>query len=143
MSRTRSEIQFIHSSKPGLPGVASTEMRRLVHSHAARAAHARTRRQRLIEYHAIKTTSGSEDESLPFSTVAAEIGISVIPSPSPLGFLGSHQRDPFASFARSLNPIEDFLLDYCKWGSLTSEEVDICRKSATSHGPPKKQIFGD
>ncbi|KAI2705214.1 transcriptional regulator family: Fungal Specific TF [Penicillium roqueforti] len=110
MSRTRSEIQFIHSSKPGVPEVASAEMRRRVHSHAARSAHAKKRRQRVIEYHAIKTISGSEDESLPFSTAAAEIAISVITSP--LGFLGSHRRDPFASFARSLNSNEDFLLDY-------------------------------
>jgi len=110
MSSTRSEIPFIYSSKHG--GVASAEMRRLVYSHAARAAHAKARRQRLIEYHAIQSSSGAEDESLPLSTAAAEIAKSVIPSP--LGLLGSDRRDPFASFARSLNPIEDFLLDYCK-----------------------------
>ncbi|BCS30773.1 uncharacterized protein APUU_81076A [Aspergillus puulaauensis] len=110
MSRKRGEVQFIHSTQLRAPGVASAEVQRLVHSHAARAAHAKVRRQRLIEYQAAKTSSGSEDERRPFSTAAAEIAMAAIPSP--LGLLGSDRRDPFASFARHLNPAECYLLDY-------------------------------
>ncbi|KAL0776179.1 hypothetical protein CaCOL14_007466 [Colletotrichum acutatum] len=33
---------------------------------------------------------------------------------TPFGPLSSGRRDPFASFARRLSPVEDFLLDYCK-----------------------------
>jgi hypothetical protein len=112
MSGKRSETQFIHSSYSRLPGVASAETQRRVHSHAAWAAHAKARRQRVIKYQAIKSGNNSKDERQPFTKTAAEVEIAVISSP--IGLLGSNQRDPFASFARRLNPIEDFLLDYCK-----------------------------
>lgn len=115
MSRKGSEIQFIHSTQLRAPGVASAEMQRLVHSHAARAAHAKVRRQSLIEYQAVKSSSGSEDERRPLSTAAAEKAMAAIPSP--LGLLGSDRRDPFASFPRRLNPAEYYLLDYCKSAS--------------------------
>ncbi|KAJ5833404.1 transcriptional regulator family: Fungal Specific TF [Penicillium riverlandense] len=135
MSGKRSEFQFIHTSQPGVPGVASAEKQRLVHSHAARAAHAKARRQRLVEYRAIKTRSGSEDERQPFSTAAAETAIAVIPSP--LGFLGSDRRDPFASFARRLNPIEDFLLDYYMANVVPCSNLQRCQishpESRTQH----------
>ncbi|RDW72798.1 hypothetical protein BP6252_06705 [Coleophoma cylindrospora] len=110
MSGKGSEIQFIYSSQPKLPGVTSVETQRRVHSHAAWAAHARARRQRLVKYQAIKADSNSEKEKQPSTRTAAEIRVATIPSP--ISLLGSDRRDPFGSFARHLIPIEDFLLDY-------------------------------
>jgi hypothetical protein len=112
MSGKRSEIQFIYSSHPGLPGVKSAETQRRVHSHAAWSAHAKARRQRLLKYQAIKASSNSEDDTQLCTKAAAEVGIATISSP--ISLLGSGRRDPFASFARHLIPIEDFLLDYCE-----------------------------
>lgn len=112
MSGKGSEIQFIYSSHAGLPGVKSAETQRQVHSHAARAAHAKVRRQRLLKYQAIKASSHSKDEAQLSTRAAAEVGIAIVSSP--ISLLGSSRRDPFASFARHLNPIEGFLLDYCE-----------------------------
>lgn len=95
----------------------------------------------MIEYHAIENTFDSKEKTLPLSTAATEIAMSFIPSP--LGFLGSNRTDPFASFAKSLNNIEGFLLDYCKPGLFATERVDTFLRSATPHTRPKKQILGD
>ncbi|KAH6654922.1 hypothetical protein BKA67DRAFT_566638, partial [Truncatella angustata] len=110
MSDNRGEIQFVHSSRLGLPRVASAEMHRRVHSHAARTAHAKARRERLVNYQALKASSNSEDGRQPFNKATTKVEIAVISSP--ISLLESYRRDPFASFARPLNPMEDFLLNY-------------------------------
>ena len=59
MPRKTNAIQFIHSSHPK---AASAEAQRQIHSHAARAAHAGARRQRVIEYQASKASSDPAHE---------------------------------------------------------------------------------
>lgn len=107
MSGKRGGIRFIHSHEQETPWVTSAEARRRLHSHAARATHAKARRRRMTQHQA--TADGQEEGHVPKKPVA-EIQPAVLPTP--IGTLGSGRRDPFASFARRLSPMEDFLLDY-------------------------------
>ncbi|CAJ2502367.1 Uu.00g097610.m01.CDS01 [Anthostomella pinea] len=100
-------LQFVHQS---FPGDTSTRRRqkRVVHSNAARAAHAEARRCRTIEYQASKTRaaegsqlSGSNDSG------SGEVVASRMPRQ-----LASGRKDPFTSFVRPFKPVEHFLLDY-------------------------------
>ncbi|KAF0324549.1 hypothetical protein GQ607_008253 [Colletotrichum asianum] len=110
MATRRHDIQFIHSHEKSTLGAKSAEAQRRVHSHAARAAHAKTQRQKVIQYQATKESRNDcNGENSPART-AAENQVSVIPGP--IAPLGCGRRDPFASFARRLSPTEDFLLDY-------------------------------
>ncbi|KAH9230913.1 hypothetical protein K456DRAFT_39204 [Colletotrichum gloeosporioides 23] len=104
------DIQFIHSHEKSTLGAQSAEAQRRVHSHAARAAHAKTRRQRVIQYQATKAIRNDFNGKQPPSRAADEVQVSVISGP--IAPLGCGRRDPFASFARRLSPTEDFLLDY-------------------------------
>lgn len=104
------EFHFIDSHPR--PGATSAETQRRIHSLAARATHAKARRQRVSHYQYIKGSSGRKDEMQPCLSVETEMKAASIPSPSHL--LMSYRRDHFASFARRLYPIEDFLLDYCE-----------------------------
>lgn len=106
MSGKRSKIQFIHSPYSKLTRGALVETQRRVHSHAAWAAHAKARQLRVMKF------GNVEDGRQPFSNASFNVDTAVMPSP--VGLLGSNRRDPFASVARHLNPIEEFCLDYCK-----------------------------
>jgi hypothetical protein len=121
------KIQFINLSHPA--DASATESQRSAHSHAARAAHASTRRLRILEYRIRKASqqseecrdhdgAGSSKEAVP-STVAAAKSSSLIRVeadvvPSPVNLLASDRRDPFMSSARPLESIEHYLLDHCK-----------------------------
>lgn len=113
MSDKRCGIRFIHShEQETVPWVTSAETRRRLHSHAARATHAKTRRQRMIQQRATTDSHDSSGGGRPSKKAATDVQVTVLPSP--IGTLGSGRRDVFASFARRLSPVEDFLLDYCK-----------------------------
>lgn len=116
MADKRNQIRFIHSSHHERPGAASAQTQQQVRSQAARAAHAKARRQRTANYQAIEARNRSDGhpEQSCSSSSTTEVETSVLSSPVML--LGYGRRDPFASFARPLSPIEDFLLDYCKSG---------------------------
>lgn len=107
MSRNTPKLEFVESSYSQANGTGRTAAQRRVHSHAAREAHAKVRRQRLIEYRAAKnaTTAGP-------NTFTAALAKPVIRGP--IGLLPAGRSDPFGSFARLLNATEYFLLDYCK-----------------------------
>jgi hypothetical protein len=131
MSPERNKIEFVLSSSPGSLETVSAEVQRRVHSHAARAAHAKARRQRLIEYQKLKATGVLEDGHQALAKDGVETGILVLPSP--VGPLVSERRDPFASFARRLNPTEEFLVDYCKSSFLTfrkGRHIILCISSS-------------
>jgi hypothetical protein len=110
-------IQFIHHTGPG--EVVSAASRRKAHSHAARTAHAKTRRLRTIEYQSAKVQRVVNDGET--STINTTVISNAQTSgdqdrythPSPLSLLTSDRRDPFHSFARRLRPLEHFLLDHC------------------------------
>ncbi|KAE9376189.1 hypothetical protein N431DRAFT_556396 [Stipitochalara longipes BDJ] len=95
------KIQFIDLAHPAAP--AAAESQRRAHSHAARVAHAKTRRLRTIKYQADRNAESSCHN-------AFKMNMDVVPSP--LGMLVSHRRDPFGSLTGPLKPIEHFLLDH-------------------------------
>jgi hypothetical protein len=118
MSAGSGMIQFINLSYRG--EATSGKLQRQANSHAARIAHAKARRLCITEYQASKTSQIPEDTqrlkkrgSVPRGreqpTLTEELFL-----PSPVSLLASDRRDPFQSFARSFQPIEHFLLDYCK-----------------------------
>ncbi|KAJ0418702.1 hypothetical protein BJY00DRAFT_314613 [Aspergillus carlsbadensis] len=91
------EIQFILDT-PG-PADRKAPQKRVARSHAARSAHAKARRIRTLEYQAQKKR---EDDSR--SGTRAGTGL--------LSPLPASRRDPFASFALPLKPIEELLFDH-------------------------------
>jgi hypothetical protein len=117
------KIQFINSYCPG--DTISAQVQRKAHSHAARTAHAKSRRLRMCDYQAGKTKQIPRDHQgdkelrimhrgSALSTFdATEIEKSVHPSPATL--LASDRKDPFCSFARPFKPIEHYLLDHCEF----------------------------
>lgn len=118
MANTSSKIQFITSFDPG--NTKSANQQRRVHSHAARTAHAKARRLRMIDYQECKTRpapEGSQETETRMDSVLSEVDAVETEKalrPSPVSLLASDRRDPFNSFARSLEPIEHFLLDHCE-----------------------------
>jgi hypothetical protein len=115
-------IQFANTFYPG-DAMAAEEQGR-AHSHAARAAHAKARRLRTIEYQARKASQIPEDhQGVKERSIAPSSSVQPILNaveteqpllPSPVSLLASDRRDPFKSFARSFESIEHFLLDHCK-----------------------------
>jgi hypothetical protein len=117
-----SKIQFIGSSYPR--NAISAKVQQRVHSHAARTAHAKARRLRIIDHQAGKAKQVAEASqeveergSTPRGNLLSisggiEMEKSVLFSPASL--LAADRRDPFSSFARSFTPIEHFLLDHCE-----------------------------
>jgi hypothetical protein len=98
------KVQFIHLAHPAAP--ATAESQRRAHSHAARVAHARTRRLRTIKYQA-------DSDAAPSSHNATKVKMDIVPNP--LALLVLHRRDPFVSLTGPLKPIEHFLLDHCEF----------------------------
>lgn len=121
--------------KPGNTGIqfivsaysrdTSAKEQQKAHSHAARAAHARARRLRTIEYQASKAGQQPETprEVKDLETTTKGCDILALKAdetegtvlPSLLNLLSSDRRDPFSCFARDFEPIEHFLLDHCEF----------------------------
>lgn len=128
-------IQFIGSSYPGYTTWAEVERR--AHSHAARTAHAKARRLRIISYQASKRKkipkvsqqNKEQEDTLRHSVLLASdaIGVEKSTLASPESLLASDRRDPFQSFARAFKPIEYFLLDHYVRGVLPYMNI-TCNK---------------
>ncbi|KAL4987944.1 hypothetical protein BDW68DRAFT_159974 [Aspergillus falconensis] len=96
-------LQFIHSLAPAQDASSTATQQRLARSHAARSAHARARRLRTIQYQAQKAQDAQrqqrgEDAETPRYWL--------------LHALSYHRRDPFASSARRLRPMEEMFFDH-------------------------------
>ncbi|KAH8678026.1 hypothetical protein BX600DRAFT_545695 [Xylariales sp. PMI_506] len=115
------KVQFINLSHP--KDAWSVQSQRQAHSHAARTAHARTRRLRTIEYQAARFPPSSahtwvnvdpnrEAAETASAPTSHDDGMGDGAMASPITLLASDRRDPFGSFARSLIPLEHYLLDY-------------------------------
>lgn len=107
---THREAPFINVTLVPKEKAALTEsQQRITRSHAARSAHARVRHRRMIEYQAQKRGRRDIREtvmgSYPGLPGRALSGVSTL--------LSADRRDSFLSFARGLNPIEQFLFDHC------------------------------
>lgn len=138
MVNTPGNIHFVNCNSGD---ITSVKVQRKVHAHAARAAHARARRLRTIEYQASKAVQKPEpedQETKPPSCNPLESGNMALPSL--LRFLAADRRDPFSCFARAFTPVEHFLLDHCKSSPLdypakknNTSNSSRCQSSYTIH----------
>ncbi|KAL1858999.1 hypothetical protein VTK73DRAFT_7717 [Phialemonium thermophilum] len=135
-TKTRHALHFINLSHP--TDAKSTDRRQQARSFAARSAHARRRALRMLEHQAqmerdpcpvlyeedeaqrdgrfLEAQSSNIDSGI-FPPIAIRSAVKVpqedaLYVPSPLGPLSADRRDPFASLACPLRPLEQFLLDH-------------------------------
>ncbi|KAL4866201.1 hypothetical protein BDV12DRAFT_173266 [Aspergillus spectabilis] len=122
------QVQFIIDPCVASHTASSVRAQRsLARSHAARSAHARARRMRTIQYQAQKAQDSSSDSPRHLDE-------------SPTSVLSYHRRDPFRSYARSLNPIEEMLLDHYTTAivpamTCNAFDVDFYRRVVTAWVP--------
>lgn len=109
------EFIIVSSNSPEEAARSATKQRKLAHSHAARSAHAKTRRLRTIQYQAQKN---SRKESGLVEQYDEQMPPKALPQAQLTSFLSANRKDPFMSFARSLNPIEEMLFDQCMYHSI-------------------------
>lgn len=119
---------FIIVTDPEKEGISS-EQRTVVHSYAARTAHARVRLARVRAYQLLKATESQQEQprqprederSVKNTPSRPNVGLeletpAVLMSNSSPGGLGSGRGDPFVSFVRPLTNMDQFLLDQCEW----------------------------
>ena len=98
-------FEFVTVSKPTEP--ASSEIRRLAHSHAIRQVHAKKRRLRTQRY------QGELDHATPLSL--EKLKVPELQVLSPLRLMPGNSKDPFSSLARPLSSEEYFLLNHCRF----------------------------
>lgn len=114
------EIHFVNLSHPA--ELVSAESRRGAHAHAARTAHARRDRFRIVKYPAsvkgqkIGKEQGSTKKNhkpTKSSSMGSKVAYDASSLPSLRTALSSSRRDPFDSLARSFSESQYFLLDHC------------------------------
>ncbi|CAL5867806.1 uncharacterized protein PFLUO_LOCUS2027 [Penicillium psychrofluorescens] len=93
------ELQFIITASDA--ATSSTSQLRVARAHAARMAHAKARRLRTSQYQAQKKREELNDANRRFNRLT-EVG-TVLPA---------SRKDPFTSFARPLQPLEQMLFDH-------------------------------
>lgn len=94
---SQTQLQFVNSAGP--ESSRKSDTKRLIRAHAARAAHSKIRRARIVEY---QQTKPSQDD-------LANISI-----PGPVTLLGSGRVDPFGTYAVHCTAFEHALIDHCK-----------------------------
>ncbi|PKK51777.1 hypothetical protein CI102_3149 [Trichoderma harzianum] len=123
-----SKTPFIIVTHPETEGLSS-EQRTVVHSYAARTAHARVRLARVEAYQLLKATEFQQEQprhprederSVKKTPSRPDVGLeldtpAVLISNSGPGGLGSGRGDPFVSFVRPLTNMDQFLLDQCEF----------------------------
>lgn len=106
------KLQYIINSAHSTGPESTSAQRKTARSHAARAAHAKERRQRTLQYQAQKRreeenkTTRDETDTAPQSALHST-------TPNIITLLSASRRDPFMSYARKLQPIEEALFDHC------------------------------
>ncbi len=119
-----SNIHFIHVHLPD-PHASTPQMRSGMRSHAARAAHAKARRLRSVQFQSDMQTALSQSHQHASSMGNKEhkqdaLGIVTHwkdvagQEPDLVDLLTTSRRDPFASLALKFNRFEHFMFDYCK-----------------------------
>ncbi|KAJ5808552.1 hypothetical protein N7474_009821 [Penicillium riverlandense] len=117
------ELQFIITAPEA--GASSSSQQRVARAHAARTAHAKARRLRTSQYQAQKKREELIDASRRFNRLT-EI-VTVLPA---------SRKDPFTSFARPLQPLEQRLFDHYVTGVIplmrcTELAVDFSQRMTT------------
>lgn len=109
-------MDFIVVSNPGKRASAKTSRR--VHSHAARVAHARSRRRQMAEYHQVKANLQRCDANELISNNSPPNDISPesqnLSTPIPCTLAGDLQPEGISRFRQNLSPLEHFIFDHCK-----------------------------
>jgi hypothetical protein len=93
----QTQLQFVNSAGP--ESSRKPDTKRLIRAHAARAAHSKIRRARIVEYQKSKTSQEEVDE---------------VSAPGPVTLLGSGRIDPFRTYAVHCTAFEHALIDHCK-----------------------------
>ncbi|KAH7184813.1 uncharacterized protein B0J16DRAFT_414254 [Fusarium flagelliforme] len=107
-------MDFIVVTNPSQRASAKTNRR--VHAHAARVAHARTRRRHMAEYNQAETNIQQRDTNDPIRNKSGTITIpaesqSPLP-PIPRTVAGDLQPDGISRFRQNLSPLEHFIFDH-------------------------------
>lgn len=113
-------MQFITVTDPGQRASAKTT--RKAHSHAARVAHARTRKQKIAEYHGQKRQQSTKNHDEPNNLLT---GLT-LPSTSKLQKLssvpftlpGDFQPSNIIYFIKSLSTFEHSIFSQCEFGMI-------------------------
>lgn len=94
---SQTQLQFVNSAGP--ESSRKPDTKKLIRAHAARAAHSKVRRARIVEYQQTKTSHDERDE---------------VSIPGPVTLLGSGRVDPFGIYAVNCTAFEHALIDHCK-----------------------------
>lgn len=94
---TQTQLQFVNSAGPD--SFRKSDTKRLIRAHAARAAHSKIRRARIVEYQQSKSSQDEVDD---------------VSIPGPVTLLGSGRVDPFRAYAVNCTAFEHALIDHCK-----------------------------
>lgn len=109
-------MDFIVVSDPAQRASAKTSRR--VHSHAARVAHARSRRRQMAEYHQVKVNLQKCDANELIGNNSTPNDISPesqdSSTPIPCTLTGDLQPEGISRFRQNLSPLEHFIFDHCK-----------------------------
>ncbi|KFY79004.1 hypothetical protein V499_01954 [Pseudogymnoascus sp. VKM F-103] len=97
----QTQLQFVNSAGP--ESFRKPDTKRLIRAHAARAAHSKIRRARIVEYQKSKTSQEEVDE---------------VSAPGPVTLLGSGRIDPFRTYAVHCTAFEHALIDHCMMNGL-------------------------
>ncbi|KFY04029.1 hypothetical protein V490_00017 [Pseudogymnoascus sp. VKM F-3557] len=92
---TQTQLQFVNSAGPDL--FRKSDTKRLIRAHAARAAHSKIRRARIVEYQQSKSSQDEVDD---------------VSIPGPVTLLGSGRVDPFRAYAVNCTAFEHALIDH-------------------------------
>lgn len=98
------QFAFVTVSNPTEP--ASSEYRRLTHSHAMRQVHAKKRRLRTQRYQGEMVDANTRE--------GEKLGVLELQVSSPPELMPANSKDPFSSLARPLSSEEYFLLNHCR-----------------------------
>lgn len=94
------EVEFLVNT-PSDPTDTLRRQRKVALSHAARYAHAKTRRERTKQYQAKLRDSHAQHQ--------------VVPIARAMNILPASRKDPFMTFAKSLDHMEPMLFDHCPY----------------------------
>lgn len=95
------EVEFLVNT-PSDPTDTLRRQRKIAVSHAARSAHAKTRREQTIRYQAQKLRDYHARHK-------------IVPATQAINMLPASRKDPFVTFARSLDHVEPMLFDHCTY----------------------------
>ncbi|KAJ5752942.1 hypothetical protein N7520_009859 [Penicillium odoratum] len=105
------KLQYIINFAPGTE--AHTAQLKAARSHVARATHAKERRQRTLQYQTQKRGDENGQIQAQQDVTGTRLLNGAVSTPEIVTLLSASRRDPFMSYAKTLQPIEEMLFDHC------------------------------